>query len=422
MEEITKPVSSILSSALPPFLTGKDLSNALSSSPHFHLAKDEGASQRMLAISAIHEELFIPTEFSKSVYSQLYLALNHSIQRREKREIYLKQSYKTFESKLYGRHSAGIMGGSDVFTIFGDSGIGKSTAIKRAADIIVPTGHIQNGPSDILGVLIVTCPHDCSVKGMLLSILQNVDAEYDTHYYEAAIRSRATTDILINNVAQVCMNNVGVLIIDEISNVIKSPKNGEMLINALIQLINISGISIGCVGTPNAVPFFEQDFCIARRSLGVRCSRFNFDNEFFYFCQQLWQYQYLQSQVELNDEYVLWMYQHSAGIPAVIISLFCQAQQHAIENGTEKLTIKNLLQAYTYGHKSLHYYIEEQTSSKPKTTAKNKKPIKSAQSAAHLPEEGEISIYQICQTAKKKDLDIIESLKEFITIQEVPVL
>lgn len=66
----------------------------------------------------------------------------------------------------------------------------------------------------------------------------------DTTYYKTALRARATTDMLIGSVSQVCLNHIGLLVVDEIQNVVNS-KNGKQLIGSLTQLINSSGISIG---------------------------------------------------------------------------------------------------------------------------------------------------------------------------------
>jgi len=49
--------------------------------------------------------------------------------------------------------------------------------------------------------------------------------------------SRATTDMLIGSVSQVALNHIGLLIVDEIQNVVNS-KNGKSLVGALTQLIN----------------------------------------------------------------------------------------------------------------------------------------------------------------------------------------
>ena len=64
--------------------------------------------------------------------------------------------------------------------------------------------------------------------------------------------------MLIGNVSQVALNHIGILIVDEIQNVVNS-KHGKTLVKMLTQLINNSGISICMVGTPICKDFFEQE-------------------------------------------------------------------------------------------------------------------------------------------------------------------
>lgn len=76
---------------------------------------------------------------------------------------------------------------------------------------------------------------------MLFEILRKVDETLGSNYYQYALKARATTDMLIGSVSQVALNHIGMLVVDEIQNVVNS-KNGKSLIGALTQLINNSGI------------------------------------------------------------------------------------------------------------------------------------------------------------------------------------
>lgn len=52
-----------------------------------------------------------------------------------------------------------------------------------------------------------------------------------------AIKARATTDMLIGSVSQVCLNHIGLLIIDEIQNVVKN-KHGMQLRPEVVKLLS----------------------------------------------------------------------------------------------------------------------------------------------------------------------------------------
>ncbi|MGN0180623.1 MAG: TniB family NTP-binding protein, partial [Monoglobaceae bacterium] len=129
------------------------------------------------------------------------------------------------------------------------------------------------------------CPFDSSVKGLLLEILRKVDEVLETDYYKNALKIRVTTDMLIGSVSQVAINHIGLLVVDEIQNVVNS-KHGKSLVGMLTQLINNSGISICMVGTPESSLFFEQAMQLARRSLGLQYTSLPYDQYFYDFCYE----------------------------------------------------------------------------------------------------------------------------------------
>lgn len=117
--------------------------------------------------------------------------------------------------------------------------------------------------------------------------------------------------MLIGSVSQVALNHIGMLIVDEIQNVVNS-KNGKSLIGSLTQLINNSGISICMVGTPECNPFFEQAMQLARRSVGLQYQNMPYDAYFESFCKILFEYQYVRNQTEITPMITEWLYEHSA--------------------------------------------------------------------------------------------------------------
>ena len=77
--------------------------------------------------------------------------------------------------------------------------------------------------------------------GKLSAVLQNgteeetikkVDEIIDTDYYKYAVKARATTDMLIGSVSQVALNHIGLLVVDEIQNVVNN-RQGKSLVGML---------------------------------------------------------------------------------------------------------------------------------------------------------------------------------------------
>lgn len=209
----------------------------------------------------------------------------------------------------------------------------------------------------IIPVVMVQCPFDCSVKGILLQILREIDMELDTHYYDMAVRARATTDMLIGSVSQIALNHIGLLVVDEIQNIVNH-RQGKSLVGMLTQLINNSGISICMVGTPEAETFFESVDYLARRALGLRYGNCEYNAYFREFCNILFQYQYVGQESIISDGIIQWLYEHSAGVLAVVVSLIHDAQEISILSGRETLDMVSLNEAYDKRMNMLHGHIK----------------------------------------------------------------
>ena len=407
---------------LPEMKSGNELISALSIIPEY----DENICQqnqavRLMALSDLYQ-IYIPSQMSLEIYSKLYLALLRSMQKKGT-QMAIKQRYENYKA-IQQQSYSGILGGSDSFTIIGTSGIGKSSAISRAISLITENRIIETDKpyTKIIPCLIVQCPFDSSVKGLLLEILRKVDEELGTDHYIHAIKSRAsTTDMLIGAVSSIALNNIGMLVVDEIQNVANS-KNGKSLIGALTQLINNSGISICMVGTPESTVFFEQAMQLARRSVGLQYTTMKYDEYFQSFCKIIFKYQFLKNRTEITAAITEWLYEHSAGVISVVISLIHDAQEIAILTGKEVLNLDTLNEAYQQRLSLLHGYIQPSVIQNKPTTKKKKTAasVKKNQIQSQPKQEG-YSITEIAEKAKAENLDVVELLKEVYTVVEVAI-
>lgn len=407
---------------LPEMKSGNELISALSIIPEYdETICQKNQAVRLMALSDLYQ-IYIPSQMSLEIYSKLYLALLRSIQKKGT-QMAIKQRYENYKA-IQQQSYSGILGGSDSFTIIGTSGIGKSSAISRAISLITENRiiEIDKPYTKIIPCLIVQCPFDSSVKGMLLEILRKVDEELGTDHYNHAIKSRAaTTDMLIGSVSSIALNHIGMLVVDEIQNVVNS-KNGKSLIGALTQLINNSGISICMVGTPESTVFFESAMQLARRSVGLQYTTMKYDEYFQSFCKIIFKYQFLKNQTEITAAITEWLYEHSAGVVSVVVSLIHDAQEIAILTGKEVLNLNTLNEAYQQRLTLLHGYIQPSVIQNKPTTKKKKTAasIKKNQTQSQPKQEG-YSITEIAEKAKAENLDVVELLKEVYTIVEVSV-
>lgn len=407
---------------LPSMESGQELITALSIIPKYDESIcEQDQTARLVALSDLYQ-IYIPSQMSLEIYSKLYLALLRSMQKKGT-QMAIKQRYENYKA-IQQQSYSGILGGSDSFTIIGTSGIGKSSAISRSISLITENQIIETDKpyTKIIPCLIVQCPFDSSVKGLLLEILRKVDEGLGTDHYHHAITSRAaTTDMLIGAVSSIALNHIGMLVVDEIQNVANS-KNGKNLIGALTQLINNSGISICMVGTPECTVFFEQAMQLARRSVGLYYAAMSYDEYFQSFCKVLFQYQYTRQRIEITPAITEWLYEHSAGVISVVVSLVHDAQEIAILTGKEVLNLETLNEAYQQRLSLLHGYIKPSAiQNKPTAKKKNSAASIKKNTVQSHSEQGRYSISDMAEKSRAERSDIVELLKEICTIVEVAI-
>lgn len=403
---------------LPKMKTGKALVNAMTILPKFDFdIRNQNAATRLMALSDLYK-IYIPSEMSIDIYNKLYLALLRSLQKKYTKIAIHQQreNHKAIQEQEYDS----IMGGSDSFTIIGISGIGKSSAISRAITLITENYVIEitDPYTKIIPCITVQCPWDSSIKGLLFEILRKVDENLDSNYYANAVRARATTDMLIGSVSQVALNHVGILIVDEIQNVCKS-KNGKNLVGMLTQLINNSGISIAMVGTPESAVFFQQALQLARRSLGLKYGSMPYGDYFKTLCQTLFSYQYTTKTCCLTEGITEWLYEHSGGITSTVVSLIHDTQEIAIMTGKDAIDLDLLNTAYQNRMGMLHDYLQPHIKPKSQTTALFKKKDTIQPTECECEIENQFLIAKVAMRSKYEGIDIVVTLKDFFTIEEV---
>lgn len=402
---------------LPPILSGERLISSLTVLPEYEpsiIHKSE--TERLMALSDIYR-IYIPSKMSQEIYSKLYLSLMRSLQKKRTDPFVMQQQQNNFRMIQKKFYNGGIIGGSDSFSIIGNSGIGKSASIFRAIDLITDSAVIEfeNPYAKVIPSLVVQCPFDSSVKGLLLEILRKADELLDSKYYENAIKIKATTDTLIGCVSQIALNNIGLLIVDEIQNICNS-KNGKTLVGSITQLVNNSGISICFVGTPECKNFFDKAMHLARRTMGLEYTSLDFDVEFIMFCKIIFQYQYMEERIEITDKIIKWLYDHSSGNVSIVIALLHDAQEIGILSGYKSLSIDLFEKAYKQRMSVLHDYINISDKQKSKLCSKKDKQIIKRDSTKEINDNLKIS--DIVQESKQKNINIVLLLKKYNLIAE----
>ena len=402
-------------SIMPKMLTGEELDKALEVLPEYHTTiREKSVPERLVVLQDIYK-VYVPSNMTREIYIKMYLSLLRSLQK--KQSILATRQFTENSRMIRSKSYESIIGGSDSFTIIGESGIGKSSAVSRVVNLLADSPVIEINNAKVIPCLQAQAPADSSIKGLLLEILRKADEVLETKYHENAIRSHATTDMLIGTVSQIALNHIGLLIVDEIQNIVNS-KNGRNIVGALTQLINNSGVSIAMVGTPECTLFFEQAFMLARRSLGLNYKAMEYRDEFRNFCKTILKYCYTKEPPEVNEEMLLWLHNHSQGNVSVVVSLIHDGQEMAILDGTERLDIAILVKAFEQRMTMIHDFITpEKTKALPPKRKNTEKPTVRENYIGD-----NISILEISSNAKKSGCNIVSELKKMgIEILEVAI-
>ena len=398
-----------LAEQMPKMLMGKELEEAMVSLPPYDpQICHADAATRLMALNDI-AEIYIPSQMSYEIYSKIYLAMLHSLKKKQTVDA-VRQGNQNHR-RLQGLNYNSVLGGADSFSIIGPSGIGKSTALAKG---IALSGGERIITTDIpyaqiIPCINVQCPHDCSVKGLLLEILSQVDMAIGTQYRQAATKYKASIDNIIGMVSQVSLNNILLIVIDECQNICRN-KNGVNLVAAMTQLINSSGVSICMVGLPETEAFFRQEMQLARRSVGLSYSALPCNDYFIRFCETLFSYQYVAHPAILTPEMIELLYECTGGIIAVLVSVIMEAQQMAILTGREELSKETVLAAYQERLKNVQDFVKVRTAKRSQTSASR------GRCQMEIPEKGvdarvEVTIAEMLEQVGEKDMYVAELLR-----------
>lgn len=175
------------------------------------------------------------------------------------------------------------------------------------------------------------------------------------------------------------------------------------------------------VGTPESSVFFEQAMPLARRSLGLQYDRMEYGEEFRRVCKILFGYQYIREKSDITDAHMEWLYEHSGGNISVVVSLIHDAQEISILSGYERLDMESLTEAYQKRLSLLHGYIEPSIKRKKQSNTTKKNSAEPIHENSTEISETEVTIEALVSEARTNGLDVVDILKQHITVVEVRV-
>lgn len=235
-------------------------------------------------------------------------------------------------------------------TIVGVSGMGKTTFIERVLKTYPQViNHRKYNDKKVcfkqVTYLKLDCSFDGSLKALCLDFFSKVDELVGSNYFNKYYNSRLSANAMLPIIKQISMNiNLGVLVVDEIQHLSTARSGGaDKMLNFFVTLINTVSIPVILIGTPKALPLFQNEFRQARRSCGqgnIFWNKLDNNEEFTMLVEGLWEYQWVKNPQKLSNDIINSLYEESQGIIDIVLKLFFMAQVKAISTNKETIDIK----------------------------------------------------------------------------------
>lgn len=243
---------------------------------------------------------------------------------------------------------------SSAMGLTGLSGIGKTTLVESTLRLLPQTlVHDQYHGKPLSQIQVVwlkiDCPHDGSFKGLCFAFFRALDQALGVDkYYKKYARGRKSVENLLQTMALLAYEyHVGILIIDELQNLLNAGNLGaDKMLAFFVNLINEVGIPIALVGTYAAIELFSRSLRMARRvtHTGVHTLTPPEENsdDWKLLTETVWHYQWTRDPAPLTDRLSRQVRDLSQGITDVLVKLYLLAQEEAIESGSETVTFELL--------------------------------------------------------------------------------
>jgi hypothetical protein len=295
--------------------------------------------ERVLQLSILRQDLFIPLTFHFWFYQKLISIMKESYEARTPIS-WIKSIKDSKTIKLTSNQEVEdvtVLG----FTFLGVPGMGKTTIVKRVLKTMPQVvNHVDLGIRQVTYLRV-----DCTVKGstkqLCCSILNQFDRALGTDYFNQ--HSRESEERLVITISlKSIIHRLGCLFVDEIHNLETSNDNlRKRIMNYFKTLANTIGVPIIYIGTDQAAPILFGDFQTGSRAQGFGMPLVDRleedDKEWLYVINQLWKHQVLRKPGELTDELVKCYYRESQGILRRLVQVHCVVQEIALSNKSETI-------------------------------------------------------------------------------------
>ncbi|TAN08816.1 MAG: ATP-binding protein [Rhodanobacteraceae bacterium] len=347
--------SNPLTEALVPYIPLSAMPQALHHEPLSNVDWKSSAPEMREPLLSLQDQHFFPTGYAVEIASSIQNAIRASFDRRnplapaeQKRINQLALASAVHQSQSLPALSNPASGG----IIAAETGLGKTTIVRRALEVIAPQQFVIHGRSEACGwstltqilYLRVDFPTNGTRGALIERILGGVDSLIGTDYAGKRLRLRNIDASLFLVTKVLTMHRVGMLFLDELQwdNFGRSPLSWEF-VRLFLSLLNV-GIPVILSGHPRAFEGLSQEAQVMRRFSDIgyfSLSRAKTGEESwwkrvlvpgimrFNLCDEIL------DQEEILDA----AHPRSAGVPGIFVKLYMEAQRIALRRGGTAATL-----------------------------------------------------------------------------------
>lgn len=240
--------------------------------------------------------------------------------------------------------------------IYGLSGSGKSRALRQCLGLyptLIRHEEYKGKPFTWtqLPWLMVEAPYDGNRVTFCRAVFMEIDKRCGSRNLDKyGYSTHSASTMILHMQKLLILYNVGILIIDEVQNLLQAKGDSDEMLSFYVSLTNQLGVPIIYCGTSNSIKLFQTRMAIARRQTGAGDMKFqpiNRNNdEWSSMMKFLWQGCVLQEDIPLESEMLDVFWECSQGLIGIVVALFCQVQIRALLCGMESFNIDLVYRTY----------------------------------------------------------------------------
>ncbi len=346
-----------LIAALPPLLPDEEIVKRMAYTPQYR------ESDRLLPAVYRHEHLdlalskfFEPMQRHADLYTRLARMIRLGyVSRNPVVPTHYADIRDTLDNWAAGvTHWDGMAQAASGLALLGEAGVGKTWGVKRALSrfpsVIVHRRYRKKRfPKRQIVHLRLDCPKDGSIRGLCLQFFHKIDRMFGTEHAKTYSNKNVSAENMLDPMANLgLLYSLGMLVVDEVQNINAAKSGGhKQMLQFFVELVNIIGMPVVLVGSVEVMMTLSTAFRQARRynaqgdmvwrRMREKASPAEPDGEWEFFVEALWEYQYTQERVALDDRLRHVLYDECQGVIDIAVKIFRLSQHFAIVKGLERL-------------------------------------------------------------------------------------